>query len=198
MRARERPQSAIFCRLTAQWGHSRRPVVGSLRGRPGCHFSDGRRAGCGKPLAAARKLLVGLTITPKPGWHGYWSNAGDSGLPPSVRLSTPPSLHVGALGHPAPTLLRVMGLTIYVHSGAHVLTARMTVDRRIAAGTPLPVTADVRFAVCPKCPDDGQRQTLKLAARTKGAMHSRIRDHARIQLRFSADAGCASLPLSTT
>ena len=93
-------------------------------------------------------LLVGLKMTPRPGWHGYWSNAGDSGLPPTVRWSAPAAIRFGPLQHPAPTLLRVMGLTSYVHAGPHVLIARITVDRALPLGTPLRITADVSFAVC--------------------------------------------------
>ena len=93
-------------------------------------------------------VLVGLKMTPRPGWHGYWSNAGDSGLPPTVRWSAPSGVTFGALQHPAPTLLRVMGLTSYVHAGPHVLIARMAVNSAVSLGTPLPITANVDFAVC--------------------------------------------------
>lgn len=93
-------------------------------------------------------LLVGLKMTPRPGWHGYWSNAGDSGLPPTAHWSAPTAVRFGPLQHPAPTLLRVMGLTSYVHAGPHVLIAWMTVDRTVPVGTPLPIVANVSFAVC--------------------------------------------------
>ena len=29
-------------------------------------------------------ITLGLRFRPKAGWHGYWSNPGDSGLPPQV------------------------------------------------------------------------------------------------------------------
>lgn len=93
-------------------------------------------------------VLVGLKMTPRAGWHGYWSNAGESGLSPTVRWSAPTGVKFGSLQHPAPTLLRVMGLTSYVHAGAHVLIARMKVSEELAVGTPLPMAADVNFAVC--------------------------------------------------
>lgn len=111
-------------------------------------------------------VLVGLKMRPQPGWHGYWSNAGDSGLPPTVHWTAPPGAKFGPLQHPAPTLLRVMGLTSFVHAGKHVLIARMTVDRTMASGTPLPVTVDVSFAVCSDslCVPQRANLSLKLVA----------------------------------
>ena len=93
-------------------------------------------------------ILVGLKMTPQPGWHGYWSNAGDSGLPPTVRWSAPNGVTIGPLQHPAPTLLRVTGLSSYVHAGSHILIARIAIDRSVPMGTLLPVTANMNFAVC--------------------------------------------------
>jgi DsbC/DsbD-like thiol-disulfide interchange protein len=93
-------------------------------------------------------VLVGFRMVPRAGWHGYWSNAGESGIAPAVRWTAPPRVHFGPLLHPAPTLLRSMGLASYVHDGPHVLISRMTVDRSIAAGTSLPVTADLSWAAC--------------------------------------------------
>ena len=36
----------------------------------------------------------------KPGWHGYWLNPGDAGLPMSVEWSFPPGWSVGPLRYP--------------------------------------------------------------------------------------------------
>ena len=111
-------------------------------------------------------ILLGLNMTPRPGWHGYWSNAGESGLPPTVWWSAPPGVKFGPLQHPAPTLLRVMGLTSYVHTGPHILLARMTLNRSMARGTPLPVTANVSFAICSDrlCVPQTAKLTVRLKA----------------------------------
>jgi DsbC/DsbD-like thiol-disulfide interchange protein len=87
-------------------------------------------------------------MSPQPGWHGYWSNPGESGLAPVVKWTAPPGIRFGPLQHPAPSLLRVMGLASYVHAGPHVLLVRMTVDPNLPVGTVLPVIADVSWAAC--------------------------------------------------
>ena len=110
-----------------------------------------------------RSMLIGLKMTPQPGWHGYWSNAGDSGLPPVVRWSAPKGVSIGPLGHPAPTLLRVSGLTSYVHAGTHFLIARVAIDRAVPLGTLLPITANMNFAVCSDRLCVPQRATLTIS-----------------------------------
>lgn len=97
---------------------------------------------------AGRTILLGLKMNPRGGWHGYWSNPGESGLAPRVRWQAPPGVHFGPLQHPAPTLLNTMGLSSYVHSGPHILLTRMTVDRTLRKGADLPIAADVSFAAC--------------------------------------------------
>lgn len=113
---------------------------------------------------AGRTILVGLRMTPRSGWHGYWSNPGESGLAPTVRWSAPRGVRFGALEHPAPTLLRVMGMSSYVHAGPHVLITRMTVDPNLPRGTALPITADISWAACSDrlCVPEKARLSLRL------------------------------------
>jgi DsbC/DsbD-like thiol-disulfide interchange protein len=95
-----------------------------------------------------RAILVGFRFTPKPGWHGYWSNPGDSGIAPTVRWTAPDGVSFGPLLHPAPTLISAGGVDSFVHEGPHVLLSRMTVARSLAPGTPIPVKADLSWAAC--------------------------------------------------
>ena len=98
--------------------------------------------------APGKTIRLALRMTPKPGWHGYWSNPGDSGLPPKVRWTKPTGVTIGALRHPSPKLLQVAGLTSYVHDGAHTLLMPMTLDRGLPIGTPLRIAGKVDLLVC--------------------------------------------------
>jgi len=93
-------------------------------------------------------ILVGFRMAPKPGWHGYWSNPGDSGIAPSVEWSAAKGLSFGRLLHPPPTLISADGISSYVHEGAHVLLARMRIGRGGVPGTPLPIEAKLSWAAC--------------------------------------------------
>jgi thiol:disulfide interchange protein DsbD len=48
---------------------------------------------------------VGLLFDLEPGWHIYWTNAGDSGEPPAVKWTLPEEVTVGPLQFPAPKRL---------------------------------------------------------------------------------------------
>lgn len=93
-------------------------------------------------------ILVGFRMIPKAGWHTYWSNPGESGLPASVQWRAPRGLQFGALLHPAPTILAVSGMTSYVHAGEHVLLSRVRVGSALKRGTSLPIRARLSWAIC--------------------------------------------------
>lgn len=93
-------------------------------------------------------FLIGLRLVPDKGWHSYWSNPGESGLAPAVEWQAPGGLRFRALEHPAPTLLKVMGITSYVHAGEHILLSRVSLGSSAAAGTPLPIEAHVSWLEC--------------------------------------------------
>lgn len=98
--------------------------------------------------APGKTTMLAIRFTPEPGWHGYWSNPGDSGLPPKVNWQAPAGVSFGALQHPAPEVLRVVGMTSFVHGGQHVLLAPMQVPASFKAGAPLPVKGEVDFLIC--------------------------------------------------
>lgn len=128
------------------------------------HFIDAKLLAATDRPKSGQTILVGLEMTPRPGWHGYWSNPGESGLAPVVKWTAPSGLRFGPLEHPAPTLLRVLGMTSYVHAGPHILLARMTLDRNLRAGTVLPITADATWAACSDklCVPEKARLSLRL------------------------------------
>ena len=65
---------------------------------------------------------LAILMHTRPGWHGYWLNPGDAGLPMSVEWHLPPGWSVGPLRYPVPTRLLVSGIVNYVYEKerAHV------------------------------------------------------------------------------
>ena len=98
--------------------------------------------------APGKTTMLAIRFSPVPGWHGYWSNPGDSGLPPKVQWDVPAGVRVGALQHPAPQLLRVAGMASFVHEGQHVLLAPMQVPATFSPGDTLPVKGALDFLIC--------------------------------------------------
>jgi thiol:disulfide interchange protein/DsbC/DsbD-like thiol-disulfide interchange protein len=93
-------------------------------------------------------VTIGVRFQPEAGWHGYWTNPGDSGLAPQVAWGAPPGIKFGPLRHPAPTILRVAGINSYVHAGEHVLLSSARIPASIAPGTRLPVKATLNWLAC--------------------------------------------------
>ena len=48
-------------------------------------------------VGPGRPLWLGLSITHAPGWHTYWKNSGDSGLPTQLEWKLPPGMDAGEI-----------------------------------------------------------------------------------------------------
>ena len=95
------------------------------------------------PGAAVELALVMHT---RPGWHGYWLNPGDAGLPMSVDWQLPPGWSVGPLRYPVPSRLIVADLMNYVYEKDYAVLARLTAPAG-ASGT-VPIAAKMRWLAC--------------------------------------------------
>ena len=53
-------------------------------------------------IAPGETIWVGLRLQMDEGWHSYWRNPGDSGLPTMIDWSLPDGLAAGPIQWPAP------------------------------------------------------------------------------------------------
>lgn len=89
-----------------------------------------------------------IKMSPAMGWHGYWSNPGESGAPVTVKWTAPEGVSFSPLQHPAPHLLQYAGIGSYVHDGAYTLLGSMKIPRGLETGTSIPVKADLQWLTC--------------------------------------------------
>lgn len=59
---------------------------------------------------------VALRLRPDPGWHVYWQNPGDSGIPTSLKWTLPPEITAGPIEWPYPHRESLGELTNYGYS----------------------------------------------------------------------------------
>ena len=78
-------------------------------------------------LAPQQPLMLGLRITHAPGWHTYWQNPGDSGLPTQLDWQLPAGVQAGDIVWPAPQQLRVADMLNYGYEGQVLLPVPATV-----------------------------------------------------------------------
>ena len=98
------------------------------------------------PAPPGGEVELAIHMRPAPGWHGYWLNPGDAGLPMDVQWQLPKGFAAGALRYPVPTRLTVAGLMNYVFERDYAVLVRLKVPAD-ASGT-VPVRANARWLAC--------------------------------------------------
>jgi thiol:disulfide interchange protein DsbD len=89
---------------------------------------------------------VGLLFDLEPGWHVYWSNAGDSGEPPTVTWTLPAGVAVGPLQFPVPKRLPLGPLMDFGYETQVLFPAELHIHSDGANA--VPIAADVSWLVC--------------------------------------------------
>ncbi len=95
-----------------------------------------------------QSLQIGLRLQHSPGWHTYWRNPGDSGLPTAIDWQLPAGASMGDIEWPAPKRLPLGPLVNYGYEGELLLPLRFTAPADAVPGQPLQLHAEVRWLVC--------------------------------------------------
>lgn len=98
------------------------------------------------PAVPGGEVEIAIVMHTKPGWHGYWANPGDAGLPMQVKWQLPPGFSMGALRYPVPTRLTIAGLMNYVYERDYAVLTRLKVPPG-ARGT-VPIRAEAQWLAC--------------------------------------------------
>ena len=89
---------------------------------------------------------VGLLFDLEPGWHVYWTNAGDSGEPPAVKWTLPTGVTVGPLQFPVPKRLPLGPLMDFGYETQVLFPAEL--HTHADSANAVPIAADVSWLVC--------------------------------------------------
>lgn len=98
--------------------------------------------------APGKVTMLVLKMQPRPGWHGYWRNPGQSGGPMRLRWTGPKGVKFGEPLWAAPIAQQSMGLTNYIMPGEYTLLVPMTVPKDMVLGTNFSVSMDMLLFVC--------------------------------------------------
>lgn len=139
----------------------------------------------GTPFTAALRLRIA------PGWHTYWLNPGDSGLPIELKWKLPEGWKAGALQWPLPRKhLEEGGMITYGYAGEVALLAEVTPPANLPPGATVTLRADATWLACEKTCVPGSSAlslTLPAGVDVKPA-HESLFAAARAQLPQSAPA----------
>ena len=109
------------------------------------------------PARPGGEVDVAIHMRTNPGWHGYWLNPGDAGLPMDVQWQLPRGFSAGPLRYPVPSRLTVADLMNYVYEHDYAVLVRLKVPAD-ARGT-VPIRADAHWLACTDkicVPEQGQ------------------------------------------
>jgi thiol:disulfide interchange protein DsbD len=99
-------------------------------------------------VAGAQPFTLAVRMQVKPGWHVYWRNPGDSGLPPEVTWTLPAGFNAGALRWPAPERIPIATLMNYGYEGEVTLLVPVTPPPSLDPSSPVQVQAKLTYLVC--------------------------------------------------
>lgn len=93
-------------------------------------------------------LRVALRLSVAPGWHVYWKNPGESGLPTTVRWELPAGFRAGSLWWPYPEREELSSVVAHVYRGEVLLLAELHPSPHLAPRRRVEVAARVGWGVC--------------------------------------------------
>jgi thiol:disulfide interchange protein/DsbC/DsbD-like thiol-disulfide interchange protein len=108
-------------------------------------------------------LWLDLRLETKPGWHTYWRNPGDAGLPTAIKWSLPSGFSAGAIRWPMPRRIIQGGAGTYGYIGTVDLLVPVTASKSLVPGRSATLVAAASWLVCKEiCIPDSARLSLVL------------------------------------
>jgi len=108
------------------------------------------------------KVVVGVRVALAPGWHIYWHNSGDSGMPTRIEWTAPEGVTVRTLPWPAPERVPEGPLVMYGYEHEVLFAVELAVPRDFA-GKSLKIRAKADWLVCADvCEEGGVDQSIEL------------------------------------
>ncbi len=129
---------------------------------------------------------VGLHLQHQTGWHTYWKNPGDSGLPTQLQWTLPPGVRVGDMAWPTPKPLTVGDLVNYGYEGSGLLAVPLYVDAtkaQLNSSANLKLELLASWLVCrTECIPQEGRFSLTVPTATPVTSHAQLFQNAQSRL----------------
>jgi DsbC/DsbD-like thiol-disulfide interchange protein len=99
-------------------------------------------------IVPGRSFQLALRQQIEPGWHTYWLNPGDSGLPTTIEWILPQDFGAGPIAWPTPKRIAYGPVVDYGYENEVLLPVRIDVPSKLATGTNILVAAHANWLVC--------------------------------------------------
>jgi thiol:disulfide interchange protein/DsbC/DsbD-like thiol-disulfide interchange protein len=91
---------------------------------------------------------VALRLKPEAGWHTYWHNPGDSGLPTKLQWTLPEGFRAGEIAWPYPEAHALGELTNYGYDEETLHLVPIEVPPKLKGSTSATIQAQAKWLVC--------------------------------------------------
>ena len=99
-------------------------------------------------IQPGQPLQLGLRLQMADGWHTYWKNPADSGLPTKLAWTLPPGFTAGALEWPRPERISLPPLMSFGYNDEVLLPVTVQVPADLPAGQPVRLAARAEWLEC--------------------------------------------------
>ncbi len=144
-------------------------------------------------------FTVGVRLKIEPGYHVYWTNPGETGLPTRVHLKLPGGMTAGPLEYPTPSRLRhTGGIVSFGYENEVMLLAKITpAAQGFKAGERITIGVNVSWLVCKEVclPGKGNGELAVEVGSRAIAADLKLIDawRKRMPVRLSEDVGSATV-----
>jgi len=142
-------------------------------------------------IQAGKPFSLGVYFQISKGWHIYWLNPGDSGLPTSIEWAFPKGFQAGDLNWPIPEKFDTAGSTSFGYEKEVLLFTQVTPPADITSPTKIPLQAKVKWLACKEiCIPGNSHLRLELSVSNEVSKENtrwqkefqRVKNHLPIQL----------------
>ncbi len=99
-------------------------------------------------VAPGGKITLAFAQRLQPGWHVYWKNPGDSGLPLDFKWILPDGASAGTIDYPAPHRIPIGPLVNFGHEGAPVFLTGITAPADAVIGETMAIGLEATWLIC--------------------------------------------------
>jgi len=124
------------------------PTPASSQGEDTSPHSDVRLVPEVTGIQPGTPFTVAVFFEMEPGWHNYWRNAGDSGLPTKVEWELPEGFRAGEIQWPYPKKIVAFPLVDYGYSHEVALLVDITPPANLTTGSSVTLAAHVDWLIC--------------------------------------------------
>jgi len=94
-------------------------------------------------IKPGQKFSVGLLLVIDKGWHTYWKNPGDSGLPTKIEWDLPDGFVPGDIQWPYPQRFELPELVNFGYEGEVFLITEIVAPKTLVSGSRVKVATSV-------------------------------------------------------